>query len=173
MEEIEIKGRYNETGFILGNLHKNILKKIEEKVVDNIKVDAEKIKNYEKCLERFSFLREEVENYCKGADIKFENLLKIKLGDFNIPKFSCSSLLLKNGDKNIIAMKIRDQLPLPQYICKKQNENKIPYFFSGSISDIGYGFFIKENGFLGINNTGSFLKDEFLNQYGFDDCDIM
>ncbi|MCM8819154.1 MAG: carcinine hydrolase/isopenicillin-N N-acyltransferase family protein, partial [Candidatus Omnitrophica bacterium] len=42
-----------------------------------------------------------------------------------------------------------------------------------SISDIGYGFFIKENGFLGINNTGSFLKDEFLNQYGFDDCDIM
>lgn len=176
MEEIEIKGTYSQTGFLLGQLHKGILKKIEEIVEKNINVENEKIKNFEKCIKKFTFLEEEIQSYCEGADIKLENLLKLKFGNFEIPKLSCTSLFLEQkfvDEKVKIAFKIRDQLPLPQYICKKQNFDKIPYFFSGSISDIGYGFFIKENGFIGINNTGSFLKDEFVNEYGFDDCDIM
>ncbi len=176
MKEIEIKGDYYKTGFLLGSYHKNILKKIEDKVVKDLKIEIEKIKKYEGNLKNFPFLIEELEGYCKGADIKFENLLKIKLCNFDIPKLNCSSLFLSSEfvEENVsCAMKIRDEKPLPQYICKKVNNNKIPYLFSGSISDIGYGFFIKENGFSGINNTGSFLKEDFINENGFDDCDIM
>jgi hypothetical protein len=176
MKEIEIKGDYYQTGFLIGNCHRNILKKIEEKVLKNLKIEDEKIKSYEEKLKNFHFLIEEIEGYCKGAEIKFENLLKIKLGNFNVPKLNCSSLFLSSEffEENVsCAMKIRDEKPLPRYICKKVNNNKIPYLFSGSISDTGYGFFIKENGFLGINNTGSFLKKDFINENGFDDCDIM
>jgi hypothetical protein len=176
MKEIEIKGNYYQTGFLIGSCHKNILKKIEEKVLKDLKIEDEKIKSYEKKFKNFHFLIEEIEGYCKGAEIKFENLLKIKLGNFNVPKLNCSSLFLSSEfvEENVsCAMKIRDEKPLPQYICQKVNNNKIPYLFSGSISDTGYGFFIKENGFLGINNTGSFLKKDFINENGFDDCDIM
>jgi len=176
MKEIEIKGDYYQTGFLIGNCQRNILKKIEEKVMKNLKIEDEKLKSYEEKLKNFHFLIEEIEGYCKGAEIKFENLLKIKLGNFNVPKLNCSSLFLSSEfvEENVsCAMKIRDEKPLPQYICKKVNNNKIPYLFSGSISDTGYGFFIKENGFLGINNTGSFLKKDFINKNGFDDCDIM
>jgi len=176
MKEIEIKGSYYQTGFLIGSYHKNILKKIEEKVIKNLKIEIAKIKKYEKKLKNFQFLIEEIKGYCKGAEIKFENLLKIKLSNFDVPKLNCSSLFLGSEfvEENVLCtMKIRDEKPLPQYICKKVNNNKIPYLFSGSISDTGYGFFIKENGFLGINNTGSFLKEDFINESGFDDCDIM
>jgi len=176
MREIEIKGSYYQTGFLTGICHKNILKKIEEKVLKNLKIENEKIKNYEKKLRNFQFLIEEIEGYCEGAEIKLENFLKIKLGNFDVPKLNCSSLFLSSKfvENDVLCiMKIRDEKPLPQYICKKINNGKIPYFFSGSISDIGYGFFIKENGFIGINNTGSFLKEDFINENGFDDCDIM
>lgn len=144
--------------------------------MENIDVEVEKFKKYERRLERFPFLIEELEGFCKGADISFETLLKLKLGEFKITEISCTSLFLNSkfmGEKRNSIMKIRDQKPLPQYICKKRNENKTPYFFSSSISDIGYGFFIKENGLFGINNTGSFLKEDFINEYGFDDCDLM
>ncbi|MCM8786417.1 MAG: C45 family peptidase [Candidatus Omnitrophica bacterium] len=176
VKKIEIKGSYNKTGRLLGESHKYILKSIEEKVIKNIKIEKEKIKRYDEFLKKFSLLGEEIEGYCNGADIKFENLLKLKFGSFKILKNSCTSLFLSSKFfvENVpICLKIRDQFPLPQYICKKQNEDKIPYFFSGSISDIGYGFFIKENGLVGINNTGSFLKEEFVNEYGIDDCDVM
>ncbi|MCM8804983.1 MAG: C45 family peptidase [Candidatus Omnitrophica bacterium] len=176
VKKIEIKGSYNKTGRLLGESHKYILKSIEEKVIKNIKIEKEKIKRYDEFFKKFSPLGEEIEGYCNGADIKFENLLKLKFGSFKILKNSCTSLFLSSKFfvENVpICLKIRDQFPLPQYICKKQNEDKTPYFFSGSISDIGYGFFIKENGFVGINNTGSFLKEEFVNEYGIDDCDVM
>ncbi|MCX7916972.1 MAG: hypothetical protein N2589_02445 [bacterium] len=48
---IEIKGSYFETGFLLGKCHKKILKNIEEGVKE-IKVDLEKIKKYESCLNK-------------------------------------------------------------------------------------------------------------------------
>lgn len=176
MREIEVTGTYSNTGHIIGELHKHILKKIEEKVIESIRVEDEKIKRFEKHLEKFPFLIEEISNYCKGADISFKNLLKLKLGNYKIPEISCTSLFSSSefyNEKAAIAMKIRDELPLPQYICKKKNEDKIPYFFSGSIPGIGYSFFINEKGFLGINNTGSFLKDELTRDCGFDDCDIL
>ncbi|MCS7179987.1 MAG: C45 family autoproteolytic acyltransferase/hydrolase, partial [bacterium] len=172
---IEIKGSYFETGFLLGKCHKKILKNIEEGVKE-IKVDLEKIKKYESCLNKVPEIREEIEGYCEGGEIKFENFLKLKFIDYIFPKLSCTSIYLSSEfveDKIPVVMKIRDKLPMPQYICKKLNGNRIPYFFSGSISEIGFAFFVKENGLTGINNTGSYMKENFVNEIGFDDCDIM
>ncbi|MGB9678123.1 MAG: hypothetical protein ACPLZ9_05830, partial [Candidatus Ratteibacteria bacterium] len=105
-----IKGSHYQTGFLLGNLHKEILKKIEKEVSGEIKVDYERIKIYEVILNKFSDIREEIEGYCNGSDIKFENLLKLKLGNFKIPKFSCTSLYISSDftdEKIPVCMKIR------------------------------------------------------------------
>ncbi|MCX7916971.1 MAG: carcinine hydrolase/isopenicillin-N N-acyltransferase family protein [bacterium] len=102
--------------------------------------------------------------------------MKLKFIDYIFPKLSCTSIYLSSEfveDKIPVVMKIRDKLPMPQYICKKLNGNRIPYFFSGSISEIGFAFFVKENGLTGINNTGSYMKENFVNEIGFDDCDMM
>lgn len=176
MDEIEIKGSYFETGYTLGKLHRDILKKFEGKIVKGSKFGFEEIKEYEKAFHSFPSLWEEMEGYCKGANLTVETLLSLRNSDIVLPEGSCTSLYINSDfteEAVPVAMKIRDEKPLPQYIAKKENINKTPYFFSGSISSIGIAFFAKENGFIGINNTGSPLKQEFVNSHGFlDDCDI-
>lgn len=170
-----IGGSRYEVGFLLGMLHKKIIKSFESKIV-NMDIEQGKVRRFEEILKKFDFIMEEIEGYCKGADIGFENLLKLRIEGFKILNSSCTSIFIGSQfieEKLPVAMKIRDELPFPQYICKKHVNDQVGYLFSGSVSSIGYSFFVKENGFVGINNTGGFLKEEFVNEYGFDDCDIM
>lgn len=175
---VNIKGDYHTTGFILGNCHRGIWQNYR-KVLNNSKKDKffyEKLKRYEKNLRIFPDLFEELIGYCKGSEINFEEFVFLNKQDIAIEKVSCTSLYLSekfSETKEKVFMKIRDEKPFPQYIGKKHNNEKTPYFFSGSVGHSGISFFFKESGFVGINNTGSFLRKEEINTDGFNDCEIM
>lgn len=175
MEFIEIKGNHYNTGFILGKCQMEIFNEYMNTVKGKLKNEnfSESFKLYEKLLKKFPEWIEEIHGYCDGARINFEDI--IIYNTFDIFS-SCTSLFLSKSytDKNLnVVMKIRDEKPYPQYAGKKKNFNKTPYFFSGSVGHIGISFFMKETGYTGINNTGSFLKKEEINESGFNDCEIM
>jgi hypothetical protein len=177
MEFIEIKGNYFETGYKIGSLQKDYLKKLEKSLsaLKFTRVQKEKIKKLEEIWKKFRDIREELEGYCKGADIQFETLLKLKAVDRKLFSENCTSFFLSSGYTcyDNVALKIRDELPFLQYGVRKQNFGRTPYFFASSVGNTGIAFFMKTNGFTGINNTGSFLIDREINQVGFDDCDLM